>query len=297
VLAAAGDPRFRSDRWDLPDEPLLGLVKIPAGPFQAGGEEGETTPVTLHDFYMGRYLVTNAQFGRFVKAGGYAEERYWPEAVAEGFWSAEGFKGRWDDVPRTRPAKRPRPFETANHPVSEITWYEMLAYCRWLTEQLCVSDETPDELGRLLREEDWSVCLPSEAEWEKAARGSADSREFPWGDAFDPDLGNCKDTGIGATSAVGCFPRGESPYGCHDMAGNMWEWTRSVYGPYPAEDMDSREDLRAGPGKARVLRGGACYSSSRYLRCACRHGCNPLYRAASFGFRVVFSPFLSQSGL
>ena len=106
--------------------------------------------------------------------------------------------------------------------------------------------------------------LPSEAEWEKAARGT-EGQIYPWGDKPDPNLANYDKTGIGTTSPVGCFPGGAGPYGAEDMAGNVWEWTRSLWGQdwqkpgfkYTYNPADGREDLTAGADDHRVGRGGA----------------------------------------
>ena len=124
-------------------------------------------------------------------------------------------------------------------------------------------------------------------------------REYPWGrnaedDQPDPERANYDKTGIGTTSAVGCFPAGASPYGCEDMAGNVWEWTRSLYQryPYPADpkEREKRDDPAAGDTVARVLRGGAFASPAWDARCAFRLRGNPDLRSVSFVFRVVVSP-------
>jgi formylglycine-generating enzyme required for sulfatase activity len=155
-----------------------------------------------------------------------------------------------------------------------VTWYEALAYCRWLTEQLRAWERRAEPIRQLLCEESWQVRLPGEAEWEKAARGT-EGRIFPWGNEPDPDRANCGDTGISSTSAVGCFPGGGSPYGVLDMAGNVWEWCHSLYQPYPYKQEDGQEDL--GAGGTRVLRCGSFDSSLRCVRCASRLRSSPCF--------------------
>jgi formylglycine-generating enzyme required for sulfatase activity len=243
ALADVGDPRFRAAAWYLPDELLLGFVEIPAGPFLMGSDDErdlwllKASPqhkATLPTYYMARYPVTVVQFRTFVEASGYA----------------------WES--------RNSPQGAAHHPVVYVSWHDALAYCNWLTARLREWSGTPEPLATLLRTEDWRVILPSEAEWEKAARGT-DGRAYPWGNEPDPNLANCTNTGINTTSAVGCFPHGASPYGMEELSGNVWEWTRSLVCDYPyflkRVARSKREDLQASAEESRVLRGGAFTSN------------------------------------
>jgi formylglycine-generating enzyme required for sulfatase activity len=273
TLARLGDPRFRADAWYLPDEPLLGFVEIPAGAFEMGSDKkhddmayDDETPqhsLTLPRYYIARYPVTVAQFQAFVHDSGHTPE------------DADSLRG------------------LPNHPVVWVSWHEALAYCAWLTERLRTWSDTPEPLVTLLRNEGWQVTLPSEAEWEKAARG-ADGRRYPWGNDPDPDRANYDDTGIGATSAVGCFPAGASPYGCLDMAGNVEEWTRSLWEKYPypttKQEQIQRENLQASNDMPRVLRGGAFWSDRHHVRCAYRNRFHPSARDTRIGIRVVVLP-------
>ena len=131
-----------------------------------------------------------------------------------------------------------------DHPVVNVSWDDAVAYCNWLNKQL--QSELPNSL--VLR-------LPTEAEWEKAARGT-DGREYPWGNQFDKNKCNTNEGKKGDTTPVGLYsPRGDSHYGIADMSGNVWEWTHSLRTPYPYKVDDGREDEKA--SRARVLRGGS----------------------------------------
>jgi formylglycine-generating enzyme required for sulfatase activity len=160
------------------------------------------------------------------------------------------------------------PSGKANHPVVTVTWRDAVAYCRWLSQKT----------GKTYR-------LPTEAEWEKAARGT-DGREYPWGNSFDPARCNSFDeSGIGTTTPVGIYPDGASPCGAMDMAGNVWEWCQSLYQPYPYRMDDGREDLES--EGLRVLRGGSFGLVARGVRGAFRYRIVPGFWLASGGFRCV----------
>ena len=296
ALAVLGDPR------DL-DE----LVGVPAGPFLMGSRDDDERAqdrekpqheVTLPAFKIGRYPVTNAQYLRFVEATG----RKW----------------------RSDEGRQP---ERATCPAAYVTWYDARVYCEWLTGVWrAVGKIAADELVR----------LPTEAEWEKAARGSlpypsqgegaerrsvgvmvlpspsqgegTGVRVWPWGDEWDETRCNTEELGLGSTTPVGIFPEGASPYGCLDMAGNVWEWTASLWGHwtgekaefqfgYPYDPADGRENLEAGDDMLRVVRGGAFGSERGSARCACRRGGPPLLDWFYGGFRVVVFPISPTSAL
>ena len=159
------------------------------------------------------------------------------------------------------------PLELRNHPVVNVSWRDAVAYCQWLSQ----------EKGREYR-------LPTEAEWEKAARGE-NGLIYPWGNDFDPNKCNMIETGIGGTSPTGIFPNGVSPFGCLDMSGNVWEWCLSKYQPYPYKEdernvIDQIDDTR-------VSRGGASFNSRREVRCAYRSNLPPDFEYGNNGFRVV----------
>lgn len=256
-MATLGDQRFDPAHWYLPKESLLGFVEVPAGPFQMGDDLQE---IEVPGFYIARYPVTVAQFRAFVESSGY--EKAHP-------YSLGGL---------------------ANEPVVAVDWYDAMAYCRWLAERLRELagkwEGEPVSLWSALSAGNLAACLPSEAEWEKAARGT-DGRVYPWGEAVDPNRANYDATGLSRMSAVGCFPGGISPYGCEEMSGNVWEWTRS-------RREDEHENMEVSSQSLRVVRGGAFHYGSRSVRCAYRGRDFPVNRYDLIGFRVVLSPFRSD---
>jgi formylglycine-generating enzyme required for sulfatase activity len=169
-----------------------------------------------------------------------------------------------------------------DHPAAYVSWTDAVAYTRWLDGALRSTAGTPDELRRLL-DGGWRVALPTEAQWEKAARGT-DGRIYPWGNAVRADRATFATQG---TSAVGSFDCSECAYGLSDMSGNVWEWTRSPYQPYPYDEGDDREGMDE--ESLWVMRGGSFGDSQRDIRAANRGGADPGARRPFIGFRVVLA--------
>lgn len=218
--AAEALGRIGGDSYGHPPYGEPDWVDIPAGEFWRGEKE-DVHQVHLEAYRISRTLITNAQYRLFVKAVEHEAPRHW----------ADG--------------RIPKGLES--HPVVTVSWYDALAYCKWLGEVT----------GKQIR-------LPSEAEWEKAARGDQDQRVYPWGDNFDPGKCNCWELELRDTTPVGIFNEGMSPYGCLDMSGNVWEWTRSLWEKefdsdfkYPYKPDDGRENEKAKRDIRRVCRGGS----------------------------------------
>ncbi len=264
----SGRPGTQPAFWRLPyGEPVW--VDVPAGEFWMGSEGGDDDEkpvhrVRLERFQIARVPVTNAQYRLFVEATGHRAPDHWEDG---------------------RP---PRGLES--HPVVRVSWHDALAYCRWLSEVT----------GKF-------ITLPSEAQWEKAERGGLPpagggdrggaERRWPWGDEWDESKCNTSELELGDTTPVGMFPEGASPYGCLDMAGNVWEWCSSLYREYPYDPDDGRENLEADDNVPRVLRGGSFYSNLLFARCAFRVGYYPFDQWFVSGFRVVVSPISPRSAL
>lgn len=255
--------RFRADAWFLPNESLLGFVKIPAGRFLMGSRpnpalppyaneqwssESEQGTVELPEYYMGRYEVTVAQFRAFVAATGYK----FPSNVL---------------------------LEPPTRPIARVKWTDALAYARWLDRQLRDAKDIAPELVERLQN-GWHVALPSEAEWEKAARG-VDGRLFPWGDS--PDNHNANFAGTD-TIDVGSRRCVECAFQLADMSGNVWEMTRSPNVPYPFNET-KRGDPNGYP--LYVMRGGAYNDTPQNARAAVRGAVDTDTRSQTIGFRVV----------
>ena len=296
VLGLVGDPRPEVTTVDG-----MQFCFVPAGPFVMGSgddddmafdQEKPSHELDLpYDYWMARYPVTVAQFLEYLDA----------------------IEGDHESASRLR--RQP-----SNWPATGVSWHDAIAFCEWLTSRL-------RDAGRL--PEGYSVILPSEPEWEKAARGGlkiprapmvTDSsqlgklevlsenpeaaRMYPWGREAETNRMNFDDTSISAPNAVGAFPGGVSPYGCEEQSGNVWEWTRNLWGndfssidkrfEYPYNIDNGSEDIKA-PGEIlRVLRGGSAWRHRRGVRVAYRLRDFPRLRGHDIGFRVALSPFFSD---
>ena len=252
------------------------MVRVPAGPFPMGTTEGRADERPVHvvylaEYYIDRFEVSNAQYARFLTAFG-------RNADDAGHLLLDGL----DADAQIRPAAAgyaPLP-GTARHPVAEVSWYGARAYCQWAGMQ-----------------------LPTEAMWEKAARGT-DGRTYPWGEGIDRARANygkegcCRgddSDGFFDSAPVGSFWAGVSPYGVHDMGGNVWEWVVDWYG----EDYYARSPPRdpSGPqaGISRVLRGGSMSSDPYRLRATDRSGLPPTATYLIVGFRCAATALASTA--
>jgi formylglycine-generating enzyme required for sulfatase activity len=302
LLAALGDPRRH-----LLDLDAMRFAAVPRGAFwmgEAGDADGELhrNETLDYDYWIAQAPVTVAQYRQFFAGSGDSQ------SAQDGLQAPD------------------------NRPVVAVSWHDALAFCAWLTERW--RDRLPAG---------WAVMLPSEAEWEKAARGgehlpatiqvaslvpgfgqglglvraaSIDNplpqRTHPWGAEFLADNANTEMT-LGTTSTPGCFAQGQCPYGCDDMAGNVWEWTRSLWGtdwqkPDFVYPYDSDDQRREAPGAEqdvyRVVRGGSWFRHRVDARCAYRFRLHPDLRNVNLGFRVVLraapvssAPSSGDSGL
>lgn len=244
------------------------MIHIPAGVFTMGyagagatREEQPVQQVHVDGFWISKYPVTNAEYHEFLAARRKRPVPYEKYAWAQPY--------NWDKETRRYPPDK------AQHPVVLVSWFDAVAYCKWLSKELNAD-----------------VWLPTEAQWEKAARG-VDGRRYPWGDEWDAARCNCREGQHGGTLPIGQFaPAGDSPYGVSDMAGNVWEWTNSLFRWYPYNAADGREHRKM--REYRIVRGGSWLNTAQVLRGSYRVGNNPLPLWHNTGFRVVLNRVVPQ---
>ena len=240
------------------------------GAADAAEDERPVHGVHVSEFFIGRFAVTNDEYARFVRGTGHAAPSLRTLPLVAGAGRDVMFRELaapyvWND--RRPPAGR------GSHPVVLVGIEDAVAYCRWLSETT----------GRAVR-------LPTEAEWEKAARGGTEGKRYPWGDDIDPSRGNYLDTPAAkrqrSTRPTGTYaPNG---FGLCDMAGNVWEWVSDWYGADYYGLCDMRDPPGPASGGMRIVRGGSWVSDDvAMLRCAYRHKVPPDTYTYSIGFRIV----------
>jgi formylglycine-generating enzyme required for sulfatase activity len=303
ALAVAGLALWAEAAADEPP-PLPGDMTLITGrAFTMGSDpwEGDDDEEPEHQAYVSAfcidlYEVTNAQ---------YADALSWAAAHGYAFWSGSNVmqsRSHWTlflEVSNVdcRVCRAGSVFAAEpgyeDHPVVEVSWYGAAAYCNWIS---LIDGLTPcydTDTWKC----DFSVNgyrLPTEAEWERAARGTRDERTYPWGfDAPDCERANCwqdRSGGcVGGTAPVGSCPSGCSPYGLYDMAGNVWEWCNDWYDESYYRTSPERDPRGPSRGTYRVLRGGSWYFHQSFIRCANRYANPPALTSYVIGFRCAHS--------
>ncbi len=310
VLGELGDPRLEKMEW----------CEVPEGEFLMGCTEKEVEliwqemnefyreqswqqspdilqqwlrqflpqhSIFLRKFFIGKFSVTNQEFRVFWRSRGYENAKWWTAAGLA--WlkrsADDEEKMNLEKWQRRDGRSEPAFWNDAksgilNRPVVGITWFEVMAYCAWLTEKLQSVGELPN--GYVVR-------LPTEAEWEKAARGT-DGRYWPWGNEWNKSYANTHVANLATTSSVGIFLSGVSPCGALDMAGNARDWCHSLLAKYPYNSQDGRESVDA--DGERAVRGGSWFLGRHSAHCAYRRHFPPDNFYDGAGFRVVLGPKL-----
>lgn len=276
------------------------MVLIPAGEFMMGstngsGDEKPVHKVYVDAFYIDKYEITKDVFERFVEEIGYettAEKKGGSYTWQEGSW-VKTSGANW---------KKPDFNQTKYHPVIYVSWQDAIKYCNWRSRkeglEPCYNESTGEcDFTRN------GYRLPTEAEWEKAARGT-DARKYPWGNR-EPDGRQCNfadkninyswsdknvDDGYEYTSPAGNYESGKSPYGVYDMAGNVWEWCNDWYDEDYYKNSPYKNSKGPGSGVLRVLRGGSWCGDADNLRAAVRGRYTPDGTSSVSGFRCARTP-------
>lgn len=266
--ASAPEPELGDQRTITATGVDFTFVYVPAGPFVMGSEDyDDEKPMFTYQtdaFWLLQTPVTNAHYRPFVEAGGYTKQT---------LWTPTGWQWRTKEKLTEPRLWKDNTWNEAKQPVVGVSWYEALTYANWLAQTTGVT-----------------IRLPTEAEWEKGARGEK-GLKYPWGDQ-SPTAELCNFAGkVGKTTPVDRYPKGASPYGALDMAGNVWEWTATKwlenYENYVTlMDNNPEADAIAGAPRARVVRGGS-WSRQGYVRAASRYRVDPDGRDSDLGVRVV----------
>ena len=251
-LDRLGDPR-RGVGLDANGLPDIEWIEIPGGPFiYQNGEKRE-----LPTYWISRYPITNRQFQAFIDPVSKTES-----VLAE----------LWKDLLQPKPVTST--WSQGNRPRTDVDWYESVAYTRWLSAVLGLEES--------------AIRLPTEQEWEKAARGT-NGLIYPWGNNYRSGFCNIDEKSrndgkwyLGQTTSVGLYPHGSSPYGVQDLAGMVWEWCLNDYNNPHSTHADNRY-------YSCVLRGGSWFNLKSLAHAVYRYWSNPVIRGHDWGFRVLSS--------
>lgn len=239
--------------------PPFEWIKIPAGRGTMKTDESTTLEIPTQTYWISKYTVTNAQFAKFIEAGGYKTQKWWTEAG----W-AQREKDGWTEPRYWQDEK----WNGADYPVVGVSWYEAIAFCQWLS----------DATGK-------NILLPTEAQWQYAAQGD-DNRTYPWGNNWDckrchNSVKPCDQNQTAPVTAYSGRDAGDSPFGVVQMSGNVWEWCLTQY--QSGSDSMNGTDVR-------ILRGGSWdYSDADGFRCEDRGWGYPDFRGGDAGFRLALS--------
>ena len=262
----------------MASDPLPELALIPGGDFLMGSDDAEEDERPAHrvhvdDFLIGVHPVTNTEYARFVRETGHRAPAIYelPIVVAAGGHDRER-TFRSVGQPYAWNATEP-PQDRLEHPVTLVRWEDATAYCTWLSAMT----------GRVMR-------LPTEAEWEKAARGGVESKRYPWGDRLEREMANfLTDPSlkpIHGTTACRSYP--PNAFGLFDIIGNVWEWVQDWYDPDYDRTTPARNPSGPKQGHLRVIRGGSwLVADVRMLSCSHRHKVPPDTYSYGIGFRVA----------
>ena len=274
IIAAGPGLAQEAPRTQVSSSDGATLVYVPAGAFLMGSDKGDKNErpqrrVQLSAFWIDQAELTASRFARFAGATGHrtaAEKEGWAWVWDETLKKGEGDWRREKNVSWRNPAGKGSDWKAMpEQPVSQVGWADAEAYCRWA--------------GRR---------LPTEAEWERAARGG-DGRKYPWGNQKEPSRANLKGAadGFPGVAPAGRFPQGASPFGALDMAGNVWEWVADWYHPQAYQTMAAKDPKGPAKGTRRLVRGAAWGSPIDWATTTNRYDRPPAYRNNKIGFRCA----------
>jgi len=252
-LDEIGDPR-PGVGVDADGTPQIDWCEVPGGEVVIKLRDGALRPKRVDTVHVARFPVTVTQYRAFLDAeDGWRNPDWWA-----------------DDFDRDPKGNSHKFGSLGNHPAVEVSWFDAMAFCRWLSRRL-----------------GFTVCLPDEWDWQQAATGGNTGNMFPWGSDWDPGrqpaLANTAESKLYSLTAVGMYPAGGTPKGVLDIAGTVWEWCLNKY------SKPDITDSSIGNNDPRVLRGGSWSSGQDHARCANRVRHYPYYRNVNVGFRVLCS--------